>query len=69
MYIYIGIYVCIYIRMYIYLCIYIYTHIYVPICVGRSKGKAGVHLKYYPENGNILNVSWESYAHDSWINL
>ena len=23
---------------------------YVPLCVGKSKGKAGIHLKYYPEN-------------------
>ena len=27
---------------------YIYIYIYVPLCVGGSKGKAGIYLKYIP---------------------
>ena len=29
---------------------------YVPLCVGRSKGKAGMHLKYYPENRDTFEM-------------
>ena len=35
-------------------CIYIY--IYVPLCVGGSKGKAGIHLKYYPESRDTFEM-------------
>ena len=30
--------------------------IYIPICVGGSKGKAGIHLKYYPENRDTFEM-------------
>ena len=30
--------------------------IYVPLCVGGSKGKAGIHLKYYPENRDTFEM-------------
>ena len=29
---------------------------HVPLCVGRSKGKAGIHLKYYPENRDAFEM-------------
>ena len=28
----------------------------VPLCVGRSKRKAGIHLKYYPENRDTFEM-------------
>ena len=27
-----------------------------PLCMGRSKGKAGIHLKYYPENRDTFEI-------------
>ena len=33
-----------------------YIYIYVPLCVGGSKGKAGIHLKYYPENRDTFEM-------------
>ena len=30
--------------------------IYVPLCVDRSKGKAGIYLKYYPENRDTFEM-------------
>ena len=35
------------------------TQIYitnVPLCMGKSKGKAGIHLKYYPENRDTFQM-------------
>ena len=29
---------------------------YVPLFVGRSKGKAGIHLKYYPESRDTFEM-------------
>ena len=29
---------------------------YVPLCVGGSKGKAGIHLKYYPERRDAFEM-------------
>ena len=29
---------------------------YVPLCVGGSKGKAGIHLKYYPESRDTFEM-------------
>ena len=29
---------------------------YVPLCVGGSKGKAGIHLKYIPENRDTFEM-------------
>ena len=29
---------------------------YFMVCVGGSKGKAGIHLKYYPENGDAFKM-------------
>ena len=29
---------------------------YVLLCVGRSKGKAGIHLKYYPKNRDTFEM-------------
>ena len=37
-----------------YVVIALYT--YVPLCVGRSKGKAGIHLKYYPDNKDTFEM-------------
>ena len=28
----------------------------VPLCVGRSKGKAGIHFKYYTENRDTFQM-------------
>ena len=28
----------------------------VPLCMGGSKGKAGIHLKYYPENRDTFEM-------------
>ena len=30
--------------------------VYVPLCVGRSKENAGIHLKYYPENRDTFEI-------------
>ena len=45
--------------------------IYVSLCVGGLKGKAGIHLKYYPGNRDTFEMypAWESYVHNWWINL
>ena len=37
-------------------CLCILIAIYVPLCVGRSKEKAGIHLKYYPENRDTFEM-------------
>ena len=29
---------------------------YVPLCMGGSKGKAGIHLIYYPENRDAFEM-------------
>ena len=31
-------------------------NIYVPLCVGGSKVKAGIHLKYYSENRDTFKM-------------
>ena len=36
--------------------------------MGGSKGKAGIHLKYYPEKIHLKCIPGK-YAHDWWINL
>ena len=28
----------------------------VPLCMGRSKEKAGIHLKYYPDNRDTFEM-------------
>ena len=33
-----------------------YVCMYVPLCVGGSKGKVGIHLKYYPENRDTFEM-------------
>ena len=33
-----------------------YTYLYVSLCVGGSKGKAGIDLKYYPENRDTFEI-------------
>ena len=38
-------------------------YIYVPLCVGRSKGKVGIHLKYYPENRDTFEMYPEKVMH------
>ena len=30
--------------------------LYVPLCVGGSKGKAGIHLTYYPESRDTFEM-------------
>ena len=30
--------------------------IYAPLCMGGSKGKVGIHLKYYPENRDTFEM-------------
>ena len=37
-------------------CVCVCVCMYVPLCVGRSKGKAGMHLKYYPENRDTFKM-------------
>ena len=29
---------------------------YVPLCMGGSKGKAGIHLKHYPKNRDTFDM-------------
>ena len=29
---------------------------YVPLCLGGSKGKTGIHMKYYPENRDTFEM-------------
>ena len=36
---------------------------YVPLCVGGSKGKVGIHLKYYPENRDTFEMYPEKVMH------
>ena len=31
-------------------------YLHAPLCVGRSKGKAGIHLKCYPENRDTFEI-------------
>ena len=50
-YIYTQHYVYVLIRM-----LHMYVCTYVPLCVGGSKGKAGIHLKYYPENRDTFEM-------------
>ena len=33
-----------------------FIYLYVPLCVGGSKGKAGIHLKYYLENRDTFEM-------------
>ena len=35
---------------------YAYIYTYVPLCVGGSKRKAGIHLKYYPESRDTFEM-------------
>ena len=48
--------VCMCVRAYIYICICMHTHMHVPLCAGRSKGKAGIHLKYNPEKRDTFEM-------------
>ena len=32
------------------------TNHYVPLCMGGSKGKAGIHLKSYPDNRDTFEM-------------
>ena len=43
---------------------------HVSLCVGGSKGKAGLQLKCIPEEKDTTELNpEESYAHNCWINL
>jgi len=41
-------------------------HIYASLCVGESKGKAGIQIQYIPEKRDKTS---ERYAHNCYINL